>query len=75
MLYGDIYIAERTVLEKHHVQPGDQNERLPGLAVGKRLASPVMSWLGKRLVSWGSQLQEHSSHVPASPQPANHVLS
>jgi hypothetical protein len=72
MTYGDLYVAERTMhsaleetrnrAERHHLARmlSRRSER------ARHLACDVLAGLGRRLITWGLQLQERYSTAAQS---------
>lgn len=72
MLSGELYIAERTIIERINERHDEMDVRK--LARGSnRFYCGALAWLGDRLIAWGSGLQErYKTATPApTPQPAN----
>jgi cell division protein FtsB len=75
MSYGELYIAEKTMHRRLEEQRVVARQGLPGLATAKRYAAVTLAWLGQRLVTWGSRLQEQHSPTGPQAQPANRPAS
>ena len=67
----EYYKDQMREAEKHRLV----RQALAGRGKRDRFYSGVLTWIGHRLIAWGSSLQErHNTMVPASiPQSANHM--
>jgi hypothetical protein len=82
MSYGEVYTAESTMdrrLQERHRQADARHLAHQALGETKRkerFYSGGLVWLGARLVSFGSRLQERYRSTPASAaRPANRLAS
>lgn len=81
MSSSELYVSEVTMHNRlqerrsQHEASRTARRMREDLNSGNRLTSPLLGWVGSRLVSWGSRLQERYSVAAATRQPANPVLS
>jgi hypothetical protein len=71
MYHSDLYASEQTM----HQVLADRRSSHANRHRVRATISPVLSWLGSHLVTWGSRLQERYSTSAPTPQPANRPLN